>query len=87
MANQIKSKNKNIRVNNFLAFDYSFLKKIRLWVYVEYSHEIYYKKIMEKSILILSLFAILAILVLTAYFASKGYPVKIGTPILYAEIN
>lgn len=54
---------------------------------MEYSHEIYYKKIMEKSILILSLFAILAILVLTAYFASKGYPVKIGTPILYAEIN
>lgn len=42
---------------------------------------------MEKNILILSLFGMLAILLLSAYFASKGYPVKIGTPLLNAQIN
>ena len=37
--------------------------------------------------LIVSILGMLAILALAVYFASKGYPVKVGLPFFKAEIN
>lgn len=42
---------------------------------------------MDKNTAILGLVAILVVAIVATYFAKKGHHVKIGTPLLNAEIN
>jgi hypothetical protein len=42
---------------------------------------------MDKNVAALTLVAILVVAFVAVYFAKKGHHVKIGTPLLNAEIN
>lgn len=42
---------------------------------------------MNTNVIVLGSIAIIGTLVLIAYFADKGHPIKIGAPFLNAQIN